>query len=804
MIRLFTLFFLLIGLQAFSQNEATLSGRLFDAQTKESLPSSNVTLSKKITDKILTGTITDADGRFKFVGIPEGEYIITCSFLGYNSKEIPVLVGKLNKTLDLGRIELEVQSSTLSEVVVAAKRDIVSSALDKKSFDIANNITQAGGSVLDAMRNLPGVTIDQEGNVLVRGSNKVAVLIDGKQSSLTGFSNQKGLENLPATNIERIEIINNPSAKYDSRGMAGIINIIYKKEKQNGFNGDFGLNAGLGELNQRRSNLPNISDKFSVTPKLNPTLNLNYRANKINLFFQGDGMVRRKVNANDFSTRIYSDGTPNTTSQFLENRSQELYNLKGGLDWIPDDNNTFTVFALFQDEYHLDRGDIPFDNTDNGQRRRLWTWVEDETTRFINYATTYSHKFAEPGHKLDAGFLHTRGGEDELFPFTDSSSTRNSTDGTLLIVDEIISNFNVDYVKPLRKGRFETGSKVQLRNIPISYTLIPGMNSILDPNLGDYSDYTENVYALYSNYVFESKNVDIEGGLRLEQTDVKYNLDPANIYYTQNQAYDYLSLFPSVRFTYKMNAKNRFSAFYNRRVDRPGEFDLRPFPKYDDPEILKTGNPNLRPQFTQTYELAYKTIWDKGSIYFAGFYRDMKNIYSRIFTTDEQSSVPVINSITQNLNGGTNLGMEITFDQKLTEKWNLNGGLTVYRNYIEAFSGTSLYPYEQTFVFDESRNTTWNFKLNSFIELPLQSSLMTTFVYYAPDVIPQGKIKERYSLDLGYKKTILKQRADLTLSATDLLNTFAIRRSFEGDGFTLTSDNFYETQVITLGLKYKF
>lgn len=798
---LFTIIF--FGHQTYSQ-DATISGRLFDIQTREAIPYANVTIASQKDKKTLTGTVTDINGRFTIAGIAEGEYTVTCSYVGYDAKQINLLIGKLNKVFYLGRIELSPLSTSLSEVTVSAKKEIVASALDKKSFDISNNITQAGGSVLDAMRNLPGVAVDQQGNVLIRGSDKVAVLLDGKQSSLTGFSNQKGLENLPASNIERIEIINNPSAKYDSRGMAGIINIIYKKEKQNGFNGEFGLTLGAGELNQRKENLPNISDKFSVTPKLNPTLNLNYRADKVNLFFQGDGIVRRRINENTFTTRIYTNGNPNTVSQFLENRSQELYNLKGGFDWFINENNSFTAFALFQDEYHIDRGDVPFDFLSDGKRRRLWTWAEDENTRFINYAASFKHKFAQPGHTLDAGYLYTSGGEDELFPFTDSSSVRNSTDGTFLVVDEIVSNLNLDYVKPLKAGRIETGTKVQLRRIPITYTLIPGVSSILDPKLGKYSEYTENVYAVYSDYVFESKKIDMEAGLRLEQTDVKYNLDPANIYYTKNQAYNYLSLFPSVRVTYKMNDKNRFSAFYNRRVDRPGEFDLRPFPKYDDPEILKTGNPNLRPQFTQTYELAYKTNLSKGSVYFAGFYRMINNIYSRIFTNDTRSSVPLINSITQNLGGGTNLGFEINFDRQFTEKWNVNGGITFYRNTIDAFSGTSLYPYPQRFQFGESKNNTWNLKLNSFLNLPLKSNLMTTFVYYAPDVIPQGKIKQRYSLDLGYKKKIWKDKADLTLSATDLLNTFAIKRSFTGGGFTMTMENYYETQVVALGLKYKF
>jgi len=246
----------------------------------------------------------------------------------------------------------------------------------------------------------------------------------------------------------------------------------------------------------------------------------------------------------------------------------------------------------------------------------------------MNYSVIYKHNFAEPGHEIEAGFLYTKGGEDELFPFTDSSAVRNSVDEMHLIVDEIVSDLNIDYVKPLRSGRVELGTKAQWRKIPISYKINPGQNSVLDPNLGDWSEYNEDILAFYGNYIFESKVVDVEAGLRFEQTTVKYDIDPANIYYTKNEAYDYFSFFPNVRLTWKLNDRNKLSAFVNRRVDRPGEFELRPFPKYDDPEILKTGNPYLRPQFTTTFELAYKTRWEDGSAYLSGFYRKTTDIFS--------------------------------------------------------------------------------------------------------------------------------------------------------------------------------
>jgi len=481
-----------------------------------------------------------------------------------------------------------------------------------------------------------------------------------------------------------------------------------------------------------------------------------------------------------------------------------LYNIKGGLDWFIDDNNKLTLYSLFQDEYHIDRGHVPYDYASDGTRKRFWTWAEDENTRFINYAANFAHNFKQPGHTIEVGILYTKGGEDELFPFTDSSVVRNSTDETHLLVDEIVTDMNIDYVKPLRSGRVELGSKVQLRKIPISYKINPGANSILDTKLGEWSEYNEDVYAVYANLVHEGKVIDIEGGLRLEHTTVSYDIDPANIYYTKNDAYNYLELFPNIRFTFKLNEKNRISAFYNRRIDRPGEFELRPFPKYDDPEILKTGNPYLRPQFTQTLDIAYKIRWEVGSMYFSGFYRLIDDIFERVYTNDNTATTTIINTIPQNLGKGTNLGFELALEQNITDKWDINGSFNWYANTINAFSGTSIYPYPQPFSFDESKSNTWSCKLNSNLKLPYQTDFQLSAVYYAPNIIPQGKIKERYSVDFGLKKQALKGKAEISLSATDLLNTFAVRKSIIGDGFNLTASNYYETQVVTLGMKYKF
>lgn len=795
-------FFMFCGMFSGLYAQSVVSGRVMDKASKTPMDYTSVSVLNN-NGSMLTGVITGTDGRFTVTDLKKGTYTFLFSYIGYHSDSLTVAIGEINNIYDIGDIMLAENVALIGEVVITGRADIVSGRLEKKTYSLQDNISQSGGSVLEAMRNLPGVTVDQEGKVLLRGSDKVLVLIDGRQSSLTGFGNQKGLDNISASNIARIEIVNNPSAKFDAQGMAGIVNIIYKEETKTGFNGEVGFNFGLGELTKRKSNLPGIMDKYSLTPKYNPSVSLNYRTDKVNLFLQSDAMFRRKVNCNEFTTRKYTDGTDDVISQFLENRSQQQYTVKFGMDWFIGDNDQLTFFGLFEDEYHIDRGHVPYDYVDGSGRKRFWTWAEDERTWAMNYSANYRHKFAQAGHVLEATILYTHGVEDELFPFTDSTAVRNSTDETRLIAKEKIASLNIDYVKPLFAGCIEAGTKVQLRSIPITYDIFPGANSILDPDLGKWSEYKEDIYALYANYVFESKFIDVEAGLRAEEAVIKYHIDPANAYYNRNQSYDKLSLFPNVRVSFRLAEDHKLSLFYNRRVDRPGEFDLRPFPKYDDPEILKTGNPYLKPQFTQLFEIAYKTSWNGGSVFVSGYYKDISDIFTRIYASDP-SQPEIINAVTQNLNKGQNYGAEVIIEQQITKKWNFNAGFNWYRNIIDAFEGTIIYPVDQPFSFGKTKGNTWNLKLNTSVKLPKDFDLQASYIYYAKDIIPQGEIAGRGSFDLGIRKKAFGGKAEFSLSATDILNTFEIKQTINGQNLTMQKENYYETQVVTLGMKYNF
>ena len=512
----FTIFLLS---NTYAQNSVTISGIIKDKTSHLSLPFVNIVLKTEKDSVFVNGTVSNEEGRFSLINIKAGNYILEASFVGYFIKKQALFVGNLTQFLDVNTVELEENFTTLNEVIVTGRQEEISEKMDKKTFSLKDNISQSGGSVLQAMQNLPSVTV-QDGKVQLRGNDKVTVMIDGKQTALTGFGNQSGLDNIPSSAIDKIEIINNPSAKYDANGNAGIINIIYKKNKKEGFNGKVGFTTGLGSLWERKANLPNIRPQYIFTPKINPSLSLNYRKSKVNAFFQGDYLYTETLNKNEFVTRIYDDGDV-INSQLKRNRDTHFSTLKTGIDWNMDEQNTLTISGLFGSEKIIDNGDQPFFNKSLSERRRLWRFLEDELKTTVMATAAYQHKFKEAGRLLNIGFNYTFHREDEKYFYDNILSNSVGTDAFKLLSDEQVYDLNIDYIKPLKYGRIETGLKFRKRDIPTNMLFIPGKNSVIDANAGGEATYKELIPAIYGNYVFENKKWEAEVGLRVEYVDLR-------------------------------------------------------------------------------------------------------------------------------------------------------------------------------------------------------------------------------------------------------------------------------------------
>ena len=786
--------------RATAQNtNITISGTIKDKVTKTVLPFANVVLKTEKDTDFVTGTITNEEGRFTLSKVKPDNYWLEISSVGYTTKRQMLFVGTLSEFMEVPNIDLAEATTTLNEVTVTAKQDEVSIKMDKKTFSIDDNISQSGGSVLQSMQNLPGVTV-QDGKVQLRGNDKITVLIDGKQTALTGMGSQSGLDNIPASAIDKIEIINNPSAKYDANGNAGIINIVYKKNKQDGFNGKAGLTGGLGSLWVRKQNYPTIRPQYQFTPKVNPSLSFNYRKDKVNFFFNGDYLYTQTLNKNEFVTRTYDDGTI-IKQQTKRNRNTHFATVKTGIDYNINEHNMLTISGLFGTEKIIDRGDQPFFNNDFSERLRLWQFLEDELKITAMASAAYQHKFKQPGHVLNVGFNYTFHREDEKYFFDNILTSYTGKDAFKLISDEHVADVNADYVRPLKYGRIEGGLKFRYRVIPTNMQFIPGLNSPLDSAAGGPATYNEIIPALYGNYVFESKKFEAEVGLRVEYVKINYLVGANHPVYKTN-GYNYIQPFPNVRLAYKINDRNKLSLFYNRRVDRPNEVDIRIFPKYDDAEIIKVGNPALRPQFTHLVELGYKTNWKSGYFYAAAYHRLADGTITRIRTI--VTGITLIYSVMQNAGRSYATGLDVVLSQDITKLFSFNLNLNGYHHRLNAYSVINKYPVTTTFSAPVSQIITGNVKLNTFFHLPLKFELQLSAIYLAPDLVPQGKIGNRFTLNFGIKKTIQKGKGELFLNATDILNSMVTREEIRGNGFNYVGYDYYETQVIRLGYSYKF
>ncbi|QOI96508.1 MAG: TonB-dependent receptor [Flammeovirgaceae bacterium] len=796
------LFFLLVcSTVTFSQvKSVTVSGVLKDHLSKSGLAYVNVIIKNEKDSSFVSGAVSTDDGSFSITNLSPGNYILETSLVGYNTLSTSMVVGKFSEYIDLGIIELMENVTALNEIVVSGTRDAVSETLDKKIFSVSDNVSQSGGSLLQVMQTLPGVTVSQEGTVQLRGSNKVVVLIDGKQTALTGFGNQRALENIPASAIEKIEVINNPSSKYDANGNAGIINIIYKKDVREGFNGQVGLAGGLGALWIKEKNYPTIREQYQATPKINPSVSINYRKKKLNLFLQADDLYTKTLNKNEFVDRYYENGDT-IRQQTMRNRTTNIITAKGGFDWYLNERNTITVSGLVSREKILDEGDEPFFNADFSERLRLWQFLEDEVKTTGTEMATWQHKFKQPGRLLNVGVNYTFHREDEKYFFTNITPNYTGLDSFKLISDEHVGDFNIDYSHPLKYGRFETGIKFRNRYIPTNMQFIPGLNSPLDVSAGGWATYSEKIPAIYGNYFVENKNFEIEAGLRVEYVNIYYDVNPDHNTY-KSDGYSYTQPFPNLRLAYKANGNNTFSIFYNRRVDRPNEVDIRIFPKYDDVEIIKVGNPGLRPQFTNSFELGYKSSWSNGYLYSALYHKRMESTITRIGSIVPGSTL--IYNIFQNAGDSYSTGLELIVSHNIGKWATFNFNVNGYQNVIEAFTVVNKYPEENTFSAEKQKAFSGSLKLNGLFHLNGNYDLQFNTVYMAPDVVPQGKTYSRFYVDFGIKKAVQQGKGEIYLNATDIANTLRIKREVDGDGFRYVSTDYFETQVVRIGYTFKF
>jgi outer membrane receptor protein involved in Fe transport len=471
------------------------------------------------------------------------------------------------------------------------------------------------------------------------------------------------------------------------------------------------------------------------------------------------------------------------------------------VDHAFDARNSLSVSGLFNREKILDDGDNPYFQGSLANRYRLWTFLEDEVKYTAFASTVFTHRFLQPGHTLTATGNYSFHREDEQYFFTNIRPTFTGRDAFKLLSDEHIGDLNVDYVRPLPQGRMELGFKGRYRSIPVNMQFFPGVQSPIDSGAGGWATYRETIPAAYATYVYEGPAVEMEGGLRVEQVLLDYDVNPNHNTY-RSDGYRYFQPFPTVRFAWKPADRHKLSLFFTRRVDRPNEVDIRIFPKYDEPELIKVGNPGLRPQFTTSVDMGYRTSWAKGSLYAAGYRRIVDATIARIATQAPGS--PILYNVFQNAGRSWITGSELVWQQTLSRTVSLSTNANVYRTTIGAFSVLNRYPAPVTYRADTESLVSGTFKVNANLMLPRRIDARVSSIYLAPDLFPQGRVGARYALDVGLRRSVQQGRGEVVLNATDLLNTNQLRRTLRGTDFRYVSTDYLETQAVRLGYTRKF
>lgn len=728
--------FLLYGPVAMAQ--VTIKGTVVEESSGQPIAYATVMVGDNETKKPLDGTTTMDDGSFS-LETDATDYYIEVSFLGFRTKTFgpPPTQGK---TIDIGKVALSEDAEQLQEVVVQGEVSRTEFKLDKRVFNVGKDLSTTGASALEVLNNVPSVNVNIEGRISLRGSQGVQILINGKPSIIASDEGN-ALGTITADMIEKIEVMTNPSAKYDAEGTSGIINIVLKKEERKGLNGSISVNTGA-------------PDSHSVG------VSLNRRTENFNLFTQlGVGL---RDMPNDLETRNV-DLINNTTilSNGMEYRNETYYNFVLGTDYHINDNNVLTLsgnFAMEMEDQPSNTSFVALDSNNAISSEWERTEVTDAKNPKFQYELQYKKDFEnDEDHTLLFSGLGNFFGKDQSSEFlntTISGDDNDSRQQTRTDFKEAIFTFKLDYTNPITDElTLETGAQYVMNDVSNDYEVNNFTNGafVNDPGLTNIFEFEQKVLGLYGTGSYEGKKWGIKGGLRLEQTDQNTLLVTTSSANEQN----YGNFFPSLHSSYKFSDKVSLQAGYSKRIYRPRMWDLNPFFNIRNNFSVRQGNPDLQPEFTDSYEITSIYILGPASINFGVYHRYTTDVIERITTFENNVST------TKPENIGTNRATGIEFNAKYSPaKWlTLNGDF----NYNQFKRDGN---FEST-VFDFS-NDQWTSKLMSKIKLPSDFDLEMTGNYQSSYQTVQSDVSDMLFMDLGLRKNIMKGKAVLNLSVRDL------------------------------------
>lgn len=753
-----------------------LTGKIVDKEGNSPLEFASVQLFDAGDSSIVTGELTNGQGEF-LIKTGAGDYYLQINYLGYKSRFVSdIKLAKGSGKKDLGAIQMSKSALTVDEVEISAEKNAVEFKLDKRVYNVSKDVTAMGSTADELLQNLPSVVVDGEGNVSLRGSQNVRILIDGKPSGLlTGGPD--ALRLLQGNLIERIEVITNPSAKYDAEGEVGIINIVLKKERQKGLNGSFALNAGY----------PTI---------LGGSANLNLRKKWVNLFLNAGLNYRNSPGRAYFTQR---NTLADTSFSLITDRSFQRGGLtpsiRFGSEFFINDRNIITLAgnAQFQDGQNFTS--ITYSEFDDrGELARVTERVSEETEVQNSYGLegNYTRTFSQKDRKWTMDFRWDRTDDQENSAVTQTlleGSGENPVDQRIANVeDRKTFFFQTDYVHPFgRKFKFETGARGSYRTFDNNYGVesFVGGEWIPDEEFFNRFIYKEGIYAGYAILSQERKKLSYQLGIRTEYTDI--------VTESQNNGEvnprEYINFFPSAGISYKIKPTTTLQFSYSRRISRPSAWTLLPFRNFTDSRNTYEGNPYLNPEFTQSFETGILDYQEKGSILFSFYYRYRTDVIERI-TVYEQERVRIfpINLATQDA-----FGIEGNISRDFFPWWKASINANFARTITEGVYEDSVF-YADTYILTGRANSRWTVKKVGMFQ--------ASFTYRGPRITPQGRSSAVYGLDLGFSRDILNGNGSINFNVRDVFNSRKFQSVVEGPGFERTLLYQRRLRQFTLSFNY--
>ncbi len=785
---LLTLFMFVVSYTLFASLDPSLekpgkiTGTVIDKNLLDVIPYVTVVI-KTINGDIITGGVTDENGKFSIQEIPEGKSMVFIQYIGYKTYKTPIEVNSKGNTIDLGDIYLEEDIASLDEVIVVGERSTIQQKLDRKVITVGKDLTTAGPTASDIMNNLPSVSVDQQtGDISMRGNQNVRVMVDGKLSNVPVA---QLLKQIPSTSIKQIELITNPSAKYNPEGMSGIINIILHKNVTIGFNG----NASVGLT-------------YEENAKFNATLDLNYRNGKFNFF----GNFSNNVSKNKNYGQIFrpSDNSDQLVN-ILDSSKSNLF--KVGLDFYLNDKNTLSFFTNQNIYEGKTEGTIDVIYNDDSTLNQSQFFIPKSDNLSSQYNFNYKLDFEKEGHniELEADYNKFNDNEDSKYFFSGASPINNYDDAVDTKRDRV--TVNLDYVNPLTETtKLELGLEALLFNTGLKYTSTGqtyNVDGILVDTPNTNFDYKRDIYSAYATFGKNYEKWSYQLGARLETVDVKADTNTVRSF-----SNDYLQVYPSAYITYTPTEKNQYQVSYSRRVDRPGLEQVNPIREWSSPLISSFGNTTLEPQFTNSLEVNYTRSLKSGSITAGVFYRAIENEINRALFIDRTDLNKVILTY-DNFDSTSAYGVELSSNYKPTKWWSFNASFDLYsqtqKGIAESFDNSIENPTEtniitQTFEVD---NIAYNFRMFNNFKVTKDLSLSAFGFYRGKARTLQFNVDPMYFVNLGARYSLWEGRGTFSVNYSDIFDT--MKFGFEGElPYTQIGEFNWESNTVYVGLSYRF